>query len=91
MAISLHTLKRWLSGVESIASDLESTPEPEEFKPRAVPPQVLRWDGESAELVAVSALRTADIVILPASLGGCDRFGWHSASKAVVRDLYDEG
>lgn len=91
MPIPLHTLKRWLSGVESSASDLESTPEPDEFKVRAVPPQVLRWDGESAELVAVSALRTSDIVVLPASKGGCDRFGWHPASKAVVRDLFEEG
>ena len=91
MPIPLHTLKRWLCGVESVASDLESTPEPEPFKPRAVPPQVLRWDGEAAELVAVSALRTSDIVVLPASRGGCDRFGWHPQSQAVVRDLFEEG
>lgn len=91
MPIPLHTLKRWLSGAESFASDLESTPEPEEFKTRLVPAQVLRWDGESAELVSVSALRTSDTVVLPASSGGCDRFGWHPQSKAVVRDLFEEG
>lgn len=91
MPIPLHTLKRWLSGIESSASDLESTPEPEEVKPREVPPQVLRWDGESAELVNVSALRTSDIVVLAASRGGCDRFGWHPGSKAPVRDLFAEG
>ena len=91
MPIPLHTLKRWLSGVASSASDLESTPEPEEFREGAVPRQVLRWDGESAELVAVSALRTSDIVVLPASSGGCDRFGWNPTSQAVVRDLFDEG
>ncbi len=91
MPIPLHALKRWLSGVESCASDLESTPEPEEAKPHATPPQVLRWDGETAELVSVAALRTSDIVVLPASRGGCDRFGWHPASKAAVRDLYAEG
>jgi CRISPR-associated endonuclease/helicase Cas3 len=91
MPIPLHTLKRWLSGVASSASDLESTPEPEEFREGAVPPLVLRWDGESAELVAVAALRTSDIVVLPASSGGCDRFGWDPASRAVVRDLLEEG
>ena len=48
-------------------------------------------DGEVAELVKVSALRTSDIVVLPASRGGCDRFGWHPASKAAVRDLFEEG
>jgi CRISPR-associated endonuclease/helicase Cas3 len=91
MPIPLHALKRWLSGAESVASDLESTPEPDEFKPRAAPPQVLRWDGETAELVAVSALRTSDTVVLPASRGGCDRFGWHPQSQAVVRDVFEEG
>lgn len=99
MPIPLHTLKRWLSGVASSASDLESTPEPElestlkpgRFKTRDAPPQVLRWDGEMAELVNVSALRTSDVVVLAASKGGCDRFGWHPASKAVVRDLFEEG
>jgi CRISPR-associated endonuclease/helicase Cas3 len=91
MPIPLHALKRWLSGAESVASDLESTPEPDEFKPRTAPPQVLRWDGETAELVAVSALRTSDTVVLPASRGGCDRFGWHPQSQAVVRDVFEEG
>lgn len=91
MPIPLHTLKRWLSGIESSASDLESTPEPEEIKPREAPLQVLRWDGEAAELVNVAALHTSDIVVLAASRGGCDRFGWHPGSKAVVRDLFEEG
>lgn len=91
MPIPLHALKRWLSGLESVTSDLESTPEPDEARPRVVPPQVLRWDGDTAELVAVSALRTSDTVVLPASRGGCDRFGWHPQSKAVVRDLFEEG
>jgi len=95
MPIPLHTLKRWLSGIESSASDLESTPEPEEskqeFMQRKVSVEVLRWDGDAAELVSVAALRTSDIIVLPASQGGCDRFGWHPASKAVVRDLYEEG
>lgn len=91
MPVPLHALKRWLSGADSEVSDLESTPEPDDFKPRTVPPQVLRWDGETAELVAVAALRTSDTVVLPASRGGCDRFGWHPQSQAVVRDVFEEG
>ena len=91
MPIPLHTLKRWLSGLESSASDLESTPEPEEVTTRVALPQVLRWDGEVAELVKISSLRTSDIVVLPASRGGCDRFGWDPASRVAVRDLFEEG
>jgi CRISPR-associated endonuclease/helicase Cas3 len=89
--IPLHTLKRWLSGVESNASDLESTPEPDELQRREMTGQVLRWDGDAAELVNVAALRTSDIVVLEASRGGCDRFGWHPGSKFAVRDLFEEG
>ena len=81
MPIPLHTLKRWLAGQASTASDLESTPEPGEPESRRVAVEVLRWDGESAERVAASALRTSDVVVLPASLGGYDEFGWHPESK----------
>jgi CRISPR-associated endonuclease/helicase Cas3 len=91
MPIPLHSLKRWLSGLPSVASDLESTAEPDEERPKTPPAQVLRWDGETAELVAVAALRTSDVVVLPASRGGCDRFGWHPGSRHPVRDLYAEG
>ena len=90
MPIPLHTLKRWLAGQASTASDLESTPEPGEPESRRVAVEVLRWDGESAERVAASALHTSDVVVLPASLGGYDEFGWHPESKAAVRDLFAE-
>ena len=91
MPVPLHALKRWLSGAESVASDLESTQEPEDSKPATNPPKVLRWDGESAEWVDVRALRTSDTVVVPCSRGGCDRFGWHPQSKLPVRDVLAEG
>ena len=91
MPVPLHALKRWLSGVESVASDLESTPEPDDFRPATQPPKVLRWDGESAEWVDVQALRTSDTVVVPCSRGGCDRFGWHPRSKLPVRDVLADG
>ena len=91
MPIPLHSLKRWLSGADCAASDLESTPEPDAFQANNAQTQVLRWDGESTEQVDVAALRSGDIVVLPATRGGCDRFGWHPGSSSPVRDLYAEG
>lgn len=91
MPIPLHALKRWLRGEAALASDLESTPEPEEMKPRGRQAPVLRWDGERAELVDVAALRTADVVVLAASSGGCDRYGWDPTSKKPVLDLWEQG
>jgi len=92
MPIPMHTLKRWLKGQESQASDLESTAVPDETssrKERAA--QVLIWDGEVAELVSPAVLRPTDVVVLPASVGGCDQFGWSPASTTPVRDLFADG
>lgn len=91
LPVPLHALKRWLSGAESVASDLESTHEPDDFRPTTKPPKVLRWDGESAEWTEVWALRTSDTVVVPCSRGGCDRFGWHPQSQHAVRDAFEEG
>jgi len=94
MPIPVHALKNWLSGAEAVASDLESTiepPEPRSASEHKADPTVLRWDGESAEMVLVSSLRTSDIVVLPSAYGGCDRFGWNPGSKAPVSDLQAEG
>lgn len=92
MPIPLHTLKRWLAGETSVTSDLESTALPDEAPGRHEQGlRVICWDGERAELVIPSALRSTDVVVLPASMGGCDRFGWNPASAAPVRDLYAEG
>ena len=92
MPIPLHTLKRWLAGEESVASDLESTAVPDDVpKHKERIQQVICWDGEVAELVSPAALRPTDVVVLPASVGGCDRFGWSPTSTAPVRDLFAEG
>ena len=92
MPMPLHTLRRWLQGESSQASDLESTAVPDDEPARHERiAQVLCWDGEAAELVSPAALRLTDVVVLPASIGGCDRFGWNPASKAPVRDLFADG
>ncbi len=51
---------------------------------------VLRWRGpDSAEAVQASALRPGDTVVVPASYGGCDKFGWSPKSKEAVVDIGD--
>jgi CRISPR-associated endonuclease/helicase Cas3 len=51
---------------------------------------VLRWRGpDSTEVVQASALRPGDTVVVPASYGGCDKFGWSPRSKDAVSDIGD--
>jgi CRISPR-associated endonuclease/helicase Cas3 len=53
----------------------------------------LRWAGPDAPatgVVSAAQLRPGDVIIVPASYGGCDAFGWNPASDAAVADLGDQ-
>ncbi|HVC61690.1 MAG TPA: type I-U CRISPR-associated helicase/endonuclease Cas3 [Acetobacteraceae bacterium] len=52
----------------------------------------LRWrgpDDKEPELVRAAELRPGDVIIVPSSYGGCDRFGWAPGSEAPVVDIAD--
>lgn len=51
--------------------------------------QILRWDGTLAEPITLDQARVGDTLILDASAGGCDRFGWNPQSREPVVDLGD--
>ncbi len=51
-----------------------------------------RWAGTDAGatgLVAATEIRTGDVLVLPAELGGCDRHGWHPGNRTPVPDVAD--
>jgi CRISPR-associated endonuclease/helicase Cas3 len=51
---------------------------------------VLRWRGVAEaqpQLIHADAIRPGDLVILPASDGGCDAYGWAPDSTAPVHDI----
>ncbi|MBX9750130.1 MAG: type I-U CRISPR-associated helicase/endonuclease Cas3 [Roseococcus sp.] len=55
--------------------------------------RALRWAGADAPatgLVYAAQLRPGDVIVVPASYGGCDSFGWNPASDAAVTDLGDQ-
>lgn len=55
--------------------------------------RALRWAGADAPatgMVSAAQLRPGDVIIVPASYGGCDAFGWNPASDATVTDLGDK-
>jgi len=95
MPVPLYAVRQWLLGIADPVADLEGAKEVEERHrprtPRREPRQAVRWDGEFADVISPAAIRTGDILVVPASHGGCDRFGWDPTSGSVVRDLYAEG
>ena len=55
---------------------------------------VFRWAGaddpRTGRLTGLDEIRPGDLVLLPASYGGCDKLGWHPDSEAPVEDIADK-
>ncbi|MFO1423663.1 MAG: type I-U CRISPR-associated helicase/endonuclease Cas3 [Candidatus Competibacteraceae bacterium] len=50
----------------------------------------LRWKGsEGGEIVRPENIRPGDTLVLPATYGGCDDYGWHPDSRESVADIAD--
>lgn len=92
LPIRLSTARRWLALEESPEEhDLEGTPTLEEGPNSGRLRPALRWRGpeDSAVVSAAPDLRAGDTLVIPASYGGCDVFGWDPDSKEPVEDLGD--
>lgn len=64
--------------------------EPEETRPPKRGKMSLRWFGGEGEILTGGAdLRPGDVLLLPASVGGCDAEGWNPESERAA-DLGDE-
>ncbi|WUG30049.1 CRISPR-associated endonuclease Cas3'' [Streptomyces sp. NBC_00459] len=99
VAVPVHRLRRFLARqTEADAcGDLEGAPDPEQAptkRSRTQPQQLpaLRWDGPGgwSPALAPGDIRPGRTVVLPATVGGHDAFGWTGVvSTAVVPDLGD--
>lgn len=87
-------VRAWLSGTHITVSvdDLEgghadNTP-PDSAPRRDV--RVIRYqDRDKAEPISVDKIKPGDLIVVPVSLGGCDKYGWNPASTAPVTDVAD--
>lgn len=83
--------RRWLAG-KAIGeiSDLVVSPLDE------APPSkrsVLRWAGkgnERTKIIQGRDVRPGDLLVVPSSYGGCDRWGWNPQSCDPVTDIAEE-
>lgn len=92
LPVRLATARKWLSREEAPEeNDLEGGPAPEEDPKSESFRPALRWRGpeESTIALAYRELRPGDVLVIPATYGGCDAFGWDPESTDPVADLGD--
>jgi CRISPR-associated endonuclease/helicase Cas3 len=52
--------------------------------------RVVRYvDRNTASLIAPGQIRPGDLIVVPATCGGCDRYGWNPAAAGPVVDVAD--
>ncbi len=91
LSMPIWKVQAWLAQNKEIAShvsDMEGETEPD---PVPAGSQVFRWSGEDNErtgIVEANKLRPGDLIVVPASFGGCDRWGW-SPGSGPVQDVVD--
>lgn len=88
--LPVWTVKRWLDGRRESAADIADVParEPVGDEGREGR-QVFRWKGDDqrSEWIDPSELRPGDTIIVPASYGGVDAFGWDPESSLPAEDV----
>lgn len=89
--VPLWEARRWLQGFETHPQldDLEVSPTPDAEKSSRRGRRILRWNGtaEASELIYATQLRPGNVLVVPTSDGGCDRWGWNPTYVEEVDDL----
>ncbi|MUL41637.1 type I-U CRISPR-associated helicase/endonuclease Cas3 [Streptomonospora sp. PA3] len=93
LSLPAPALRRWAGGrsaAEDVA-DVDTARAPAEPDPRnAATMGVVRYRGrEDIAVIPASAIRPGDTIVLPASAGGCDAYGWNPGSRTPVVDVGD--
>lgn len=93
--VSLWAARRWLSEADQVQGALADVPErePEEAGVSRISRRAFRWagvDSDRTRAVRAAELQNGDLIVVPASYGGCDRWGWRPQSPWPVTDVADE-
>ena len=96
IAVPLYAVRAWLNQAAApITADLEGVAEPDEDEEQGGGGRAcLRWRGPDSEDTEVvtdpKTIRPGDTLVVPASYGGCDAFGWAPGIENAVVDLGDQ-
>jgi CRISPR-associated endonuclease/helicase Cas3 len=84
------TVRRWLEGRDKSAANVADVPSRDADEEQASGGKpVFRWKGndERSQWVEPTALRPGDTIIVPASYGGVDGFGWNPGRADPASDV----
>lgn len=82
--------KGWSQGDDALTfGDVESVGGSERLPPQPGGRATLRWDPKQPEVVAPSAIRPGDTLVVPADYGGADEYGWNPGERRDVSDVAD--
>ncbi len=88
--LPVWTVRRWLEGHGKSAVEVADIPmrEPDDEEGRDGR-RVFRWKGDDArsQWISPSEVRSGDTIIVPASYGGVDTFGWNPECKEAAQDV----
>ncbi len=85
VSIPVWTAKKWLSSETDYSlSDMEGVLESEGSGSDG---RVVRWAGNGTEHIDSGSIKPGDVILVPSTRGGCDRYGWDDNSRVPVSDI----
>lgn len=94
IAVPIRAAREWLADMQvDDISDVESGAIGNGAQPPMGVRRALRWlgaDSDGTRSVWGQDVRPGDLIVVPASYGGCDEFGWRPGLHAPVRDVADD-
>jgi CRISPR-associated endonuclease/helicase Cas3 len=90
--LPIGAVRSWLAGLpgpELADTEAQTGDMGGSKKPVHPPRQVLRCRGSGCEVAGPEGIAPGDMLLVPASWGGCDRYGWDPESEAAVVDVAD--
>jgi CRISPR-associated endonuclease/helicase Cas3 len=89
LPVPVYEARAWLSNrAEANITDVEGAAIEASFGEPEQSRRALRWRGtDDAQLIDANGVRPGDTIIVPASYGGADEFGWNPTSKEPVEDV----
>ena len=95
ISVPVGEAKRWLRGdakadIADVERGIDEDEDRRSRERRAAPRKALRWrgaDNDGTAWVSQGKLAPGDVIVVPSTEGGCDRWGWAPRSDEPVRDL----
>ena len=90
LAVPISAARPFLLGAPPVdVANVNSLMTDEPVNGKKVDRLALRWRGDESGLIRANALAPGDTIVVPASYGGCDRYGWHPQYSGTVTDIGD--